>query len=389
MNNVKQTLEFLEKNIQSIEEFELVSLEEAKDRIIACEYYAKKDLPSFDNSALDGYAFNYKDRNNALSIKGVIFAGDKKQYTLEENECYKIMTGGKMPKNADTVLMIEDEYLENGKLIIKKLPKQFNALRFKGEELKKGQLILQKGECLNPAKIALLASQGIYKVKVFRVLRIGIFSSGNELKEPWQSSDEDSVYNSNALACFSLFQKMCFKISYLGIIKDDFTLCKEALNNQNYDILLTSGGASVGEADFMQKVLRELNFKDVFSGVNAKMLRPTKLYKKEKSFVLILPGNPMSAFLSCYLFGLKLAFLLCGHNYKHPIFTAKMAENLNLKEGRDNLILGKLKDAFFYPLASEKLSSAMISSLKNVDFLLISSKELKQKESVKIIGLFY
>ncbi|ELN6926202.1 molybdopterin molybdotransferase MoeA, partial [Campylobacter jejuni] len=199
MKNIFKTLKDLENQISCLDESELISLEKAKDRILAKDLYARKNLPSFDNAALDGYAFNYTDINEALEIKGTIFAGDKNFYTVAKNECYKIMTGAKMPKNADTILMLEDEYIEENKLIIKKAPKQYNAYRYKGEELKKGEILLQKGTKLNDKHIALLASQGLYKIEVIRKIRIGIFSSGNELKEPWQECDEESIYNANAL----------------------------------------------------------------------------------------------------------------------------------------------------------------------------------------------
>ncbi len=247
MKNIFETLKDLENQISCLDESELISLEKAKDRILAKDLYARKNLPSFDNAALDGYAFNYTDINEALEIKGTIFAGDKNFYTVAKNECYKIMTGAKMPKNADTILMLEDEYIEENKLIIKKTPKQYNAYRYKGEELKKGEILLQKGTKLNDKHIALLASQGLYKIEVIRKIRIGIFSSGNELKEPWQECDEESIYNANALPLLTMLQNA----SYLGIIKDDFKSTKEALENTNFDLLITSGGASVGEADLI------------------------------------------------------------------------------------------------------------------------------------------
>ncbi len=124
MKNIFQTLAHLQDQIKALNEFELISLEEAKDRVLAKDLYAVKNLPSFDNAALDGYAFNYADVNQALDIKGTILAGDKNTYEIYKNECFKIMTGAKMPKNADTILMIEDECIEEGKLVIKKPPKQ-------------------------------------------------------------------------------------------------------------------------------------------------------------------------------------------------------------------------------------------------------------------------
>ncbi|EAJ4203970.1 molybdopterin molybdotransferase MoeA, partial [Campylobacter coli] len=345
-----------------------------------------KNLPSFDNAALDGYAFNYADVNQALDIKGTILAGDKNTYEIYKNECFKIMTGAKMPKNADTILMIEDECIEEGKLVIKKPPKQYNAYRYKGEELKKDELLLKKGTRLNARHIALLSSQGLYKIEVVRKIRIGIFSSGNELKEPWQDCDEENIYNANALPLLALFKDCA--TSYLGIIKDDFNATKKALENANFDLLITSGGASVGEADFMEKALNELGFTPLFKGLKARPARPTKLYQKDKTLVLILPGNPMAAYLSAFIFARKIITLLYG-NLENPLqIQAFMGSDLKVKSGRNNLILGNLEKGIFYPFNDNKFGSGMILPLIQSEFLLISEEEKVDFQKDERIMLF-
>ncbi len=386
MKNIFETLKDLETQIPVLNEFELISLENAKNRVLAKDLYAQKNLPSFDNAALDGYAFNYADLNKPLSIKGTIFAGDKNKYEINKNECYKIMTGAMMPKNSDTILMLEDEYIENDKLIIKKDPKQHNAYRHKGEELMQNELLLKKGTKLNSKHIALLASQGFYNIQVIRQIRIGIFSSGDELKEPWQSCDEESIYNANALPLMTMFDN----VSYLGIIKDDFNNTKQALENANFDLLITSGGASIGDADFMEKALNDLGFVPIFKGLKARPARPTKLYQKSRNLVLILPGNPMASYLSCFIFAKKITALLSG-NLEHPIkFQAKMGMDLKLKSGRNNLILGNLEDENFIPFNDNKFGSGMILPLIKSEFLLISDEdtnELKKGDKVELLKI--
>ncbi|HEH4741053.1 TPA: molybdopterin molybdotransferase MoeA [Campylobacter coli] len=386
MKNIFQTLAHLQDQITALNEFELISLEEAKDRVLAKDLYAVKNLPSFDNAALDGYAFNYANINQALDIKGTILAGDKNTYEIYKNECFKIMTGAKMPKNADTILMIEDECIEEGKLIIKKPPKQYNAYRYKGEELKKDELLLKKGTKLNARHIALLSSQGIYKIEVVRKIRIGIFSSGDELKEPWQDCDTENIYNANALPLLALFEDCA--TSYLGIIKDDFNTTKKALENANFDLLITSGGASVGEADFMEKALNELGFTPLFKGLKARPARPTKLYKKDKTLVLILPGNPMAAYLSAFIFARKIIALLYGNLENSLQIQAIMGCDLKVKSGRNNLILGNLEKGVFYPFNNNKFGSGMILPLIQSEFLLISEEEKAEFQKDEKILLF-
>ncbi|TNB61969.1 molybdopterin molybdotransferase MoeA [Campylobacter helveticus] len=388
MKNIFETLELLKEQIAPLKENELIGLEDALGRILACDLYAKKNLPSFDNAALDGYAFNYADINEPLRIKGTILAGNKTLYELGKNECYKIMTGALMPKNADTILMLEEENLENGKLVIKTKPKQFNALRFKGEEQKMGELLLKKGQKLNAPMLTLLAAQGIYKIKVVRKPRIAIFSSGDELKEPWEECDEKSIYNANALGVSALLNGC--DLSYLGIIKDEMSEVKKALQNSNFDLIITSGGASVGEADFMDKVLKELEFKKLFDGIKARPAKPTKLYEKDEKLILILPGNPMAAFLSCFIFAKKIVDLLGGNLEETSKIKAFMGQDLKLKVGRNNLILGNLKGNHFIPFNDNKFGSAMILPLVKSEFLFISEEgqaQITKGEEMQIIRL--
>lgn len=385
MKNIFKTLKLIEKHILPLKESEIISLENALGRVLACDLYAKKNLPSFDNAALDGYAFNYDDINAPLKIMGTILAGDKTPYKLGKNECFKIMTGAMMPKNADTILMLEEENLEKGFLVIKSKPKRFNAFRFKGEEQKEGELLLKKGQKLNAAMITLLAAQGIYKIKVVKKPSVAVFSSGDELKEPWQICDELSIYNANALAIQALLKD--YEPCYLGIIKDEFNETLKALQDNQFNLIITSGGASVGEADFMDRALKELEFKEIFNELKARPAKPTKLYQKENKFILILPGNPMAAFLSCFIFAKKILNLLEGNTEKERKINALMGEDLKLKAGRNNLILGNLENGIFTPFNHNQFGSAMILPLVKSAFLLISKEEQDSILKGEIISL--
>ncbi|MBS4235685.1 molybdopterin molybdotransferase MoeA [Campylobacter vulpis] len=388
MKNIFETLKLLEEHIAPLKESEIISLENALGRVLACDLYAKKNLPSFNNAALDGYAFNYDDINAPLKIMGTILAGDKTPYKLKKNECFKIMTGALMPENADTILMLEEENLEKGFLVIKTKPKRFNAFRFKGEEQKEGELLLKRGQKLNAAMITLLAAQGIYKIKVIKKPSVAVFSSGNELKEPWEECDSLSIYNANALAVQALLND--YNPCYLGIIKDEFNASLKALQNNQFDLIITSGGASVGEADFMDRALKELEFKEIFNEIKARPAKPTKLYQKDNKLILILPGNPMAAFLSCFIFAKKILNLLEGNTEKERKINALMGEDLKLKARRNNLILGNLENGIFTPFNHNQFGSAMILPLVKSTFLLISKEEqesILKGESVQLIYL--
>lgn len=383
-----EAINFLKTKIKTIQEFELINLNDAKDRILFEDLRAKFDSPSFDNSALDGYAFTYANKDNPLKIKGSIFAGDLKEYKLNDNECYKIMTGAKIPKNADTVLMIEDEYLENGELIIKTNIKKFNAIRKKAEEFKKGEILLKKGTMLKTSHIALLASQGEYKIKVFRKIKICIFSSGNELKEPFENKKDAQIYNANAYSIMAILNHPCFEIHYKGIIQDTINECKNAINTKDFDLIITSGAASVGEADFMKQALFELGFECLLSNIKAKFIKPSKFFVKDNEFVFVLPGNPISAIFSCFLLVKSFLFFMLKQNDFFAVKTCKFKGKASLKGGRNELFLGNIQDGYF--IQSKQNSSYMLSILSKNEYLLISKidkKEIKNNEDISVIKL--
>ncbi|ALV64908.1 molybdopterin molybdotransferase MoeA [Campylobacter fetus] len=390
--DVKSVFETI-SNLKPVENYEFISLDTAFGRVLANDVIAIKPLPAFDNSALDGYAFNYNDRKNPLLVKGTIFAGDKKEYHIKKNECYKIMTGAIFPTGSDTVMMIEDEsFDENGYLIITDNIKKDNARKMTGEEVKIGDILLRKNELLTPANIMLLAAQGISYVKVFSNLKIAIFSSGDEINEPWQNSDERSIYNANAFGVLAMLKQNGFNAEYKGILKDEKNILKEQIKNaKNYDVLITSGGASKGEADFMQSVLLELGFKEIFSSIDVRPAKPTKLYQNDSQTVFILPGNPMACFMGCFLSVIPAIKKLCGFNeFLHKTYKAKFKGNLKLKPTRANIVIGRYENGEFMATNENKFSPAMIMPISISNAIYISSiakGEISDQEIVEIYKL--
>ena len=362
---------------------EFASLERATGKILAQDVVAVKNLPSFDNAAMDGYALKFDDFNEPLSVAATVLAGDEAEIALKKGECVKIMTGAKMPTNADTVVPFEDAILQDGKLSPQSKVKKFNALRYKGEEVKAGEILLRKGEILTPARVMMLAAQGIYCVCVERELRIGIFSSGDEVVEPWQNASEEQIYNANGAGIASLLQSFGFASSYAGIIKDDLENTTRALSTSEFDVIITSGGASKGEADFMKTALLNLGFSELFDGVNIRPGRPSKAFIKDKKIVFILPGNPMAAFLMCFL--LVVPFLKGTRLEK---FDAALNQDVKIKSGRENIVLGSFLGGKFSVTDNNKFGSGMITPLIKSNAVLVTSEslgELKAGEIVKIL----
>lgn len=347
---------------------EFISIDNAVLRRLAVDVIASKNLPSFDNSAMDGYAINFADKDMPLSVAGTILAGEVGDEILQKGSCFKIMTGAKIPKNADTIVPFEDSIIEDEKLIVSPKIKQFNAYRYKAEEVKAGEILLKKGEILTAAKIMLLAAQGIFCVEVFKEPKIGIFSSGDEIVEPWQKANEEQIYNANATGLQALLLSFGFKSSYKGIIRDDLNATIDKISNDDSDILICSGGASAGEADYMKTALLSLGFVEIFGFLNMRPGRPTKAFVKDKKIIFILPGNPMAAFVVAFL--LVVPFLKQEQNLK---IKAKINQDLKVKSGRANLVLGCLSGDEFLVTDSNKYGSGMITPLVKSNALYITN----------------
>ncbi|BCX79428.1 molybdopterin molybdotransferase MoeA [Campylobacter sp. 19-13652] len=357
---------------------EIVPIENALNKELAEDIIANKNAPSFDNSALDGYAAKRADlEKGTVRVVDVIYAGERRQTRINDGECIKIMTGAKMPVGADCVLKFEDAIIKDKEnsiqnaqigeyVLAAKIPKPNDGYRKKAEEIVKNDKILNSGTRLNPAQIMLLAAQGISRVLVKKAPSVGIYSSGNELKEPWQSADDEEIYNANSAGVAALLASAGVKSSYLGIIKDDINAVKRALEAK-IDVLIISGGASAGEADFMAKALGELKFKEIFSHVKIRPGKPVKAYFKqdEKRLVFILPGNPMAAFITAFALILPL---FAPQNTQMAV----VRESLKFNSGRTNTILGNVKNGEFIPLNGGKYSSGSITPLANSNAIIFT-----------------
>ena len=390
---INETLNLIYNEIKSLNLKKIVPINKALNEICAKDIVAIKDLPCFDNSALDGYAFNHKNAGKTLKIKGIIYAGEKKEFHLNDNECYKIMTGAIMPKGADTVLRTEDANVKNDVLFLPNEIKKFDGYRLKGEEVTKGKILIKKGEVITPRKIMLLASQGINEVEIYKKPKIALFSSGDELKEPWQKADEYEIYNANASGIEALLKNNSFESKYLGIIKDEPLTIKESFEKcfKEFDFVITSGGASAGDKDYMDEILKDFGFKEIFDHVNIKPGRPTKCFIKDEKIVFVLAGNPSAAYLLAFLLVIPtLKKLINQNNDFFEISKTKFSGNLKLKSGRINAILGIYDDFCFKVIDDNKFGSGTISPLAKATHLYLSDldkKELKDGEIIEILKL--
>lgn len=391
MIEYKKALNLILNAAKSLNLSKFVDIENAVGNIAYEDIICQKNLPSFNNSAMDGFAFSHKDleSSNVFKIKESIFAGENIKANLSKNECYKIMTGAKIPDDADTIVEFEKCEFNDQNIKITNKIKKHNAYRFKGEEQKKGNVLIPKNTILTPSHIMMLAAQGILRIKIHKSPSIAVLSTGNEIKEPWMSANEDEIYNANSFGIISLLSKFGFRADYCGVLGDDFERTLKTIESfKKYDLIITSGGISEGEADFIKKALKQNDFKPEFEKVNLKPGRPTVAGTLGKSVFLALPGNPMAAFINTFLFAIPIARKLSGYeNPYHTIYKANSMQNLIFKKNRNNIVLGMYKNSKFYITENNDFGSGMISPLLKSNAIFISEvddNDIKENQILEI-----
>lgn len=348
--------------------------------IISEDIVCIRDLPAYNNSALDGYAIKYSDRGKKLKVKEkVLYAGVVTDEFLEDGECFKIMTGAKIPNGADTILCFEDAKIEDGYVVSPIDIKKGEAFRVKGEECKIGSILIKKGTKLEVSQIALLSSQGLSHIKVNAKPKVVVFSTGSELKEPYEVANEDEFYNINSYTIITLLKQFDIDADYGGIIKDSLLKTKELFESvkNRYDVIITSGGVSIGEADFVKEALIYNGFTSIFDSVNIKPGKPTVAGFINETLVISLPGNPLATFFNTFVFALPAIKKLGGDiNFLHQKIKATNKKEFKVKNGRVNFVLGVYENGDFTVIDNGKISSGMVEPLLRSNAIALTNENV-------------
>jgi len=351
--------------IGDLADIETVSLDQAINRILANDLLSPIDVPAADNSAMDGYAFNstclgVSDATVSLKIMGTAFAGKPYEGKINPGECLKIMTGGVMPTGCDTVIPQEFTSTQTETQI--EFPqnqlKPGENRRLRGEDLQQGKPAISAGRLLRPADLGLAASLGISTLTVKRKLKVAILSSGDELRPLDQPLDAGSIYDSNRYSLTGLLNRLNLEIIDCGIVRDDPASLKQAFIDAatKADVLISSGGVSVGEADFTKQIMQELG--DVgFWKIAMRPGRPMAFgilkpvagkSPARKTLFFGLPGNPVAVMVTFYQFVRSALLQLNGANQTEPPITQAISEApIRKKPGRTEFqraILGRNTD---------------------------------------------
>jgi molybdopterin molybdotransferase len=353
------------KALNNPADIETVSLDQAINRILAADVLSPIDVPSADNSAMDGFAFNSQCLNTSsseieLAIVGTAFAGKPYEGKVIAGQCLKIMTGALMPPDCDTV--IPQEFTEPGDNILIRFKqnqvKPGENRRLRGEDLQKDKPAILAGRLLRPSDLGLAASLGIASLNVNRKLKVAILSSGDELRALGQPLDSGSIYDSNRYSLTGLLNRLNLDIIDCGIVRDDPTSLKEAFCQaaKEADVLISSGGVSVGEADFTKQIMQELG--DVgFWKIAMRPGRPMAFgmlkpvpgkSPARKTLFFGLPGNPVAVMVTFYQFVRGALLQLNGAKQTEPALTQAISElPIRKKPGRTEFqraILGRRPD---------------------------------------------
>ncbi|EHL90409.1 molybdenum cofactor synthesis domain-containing protein [Campylobacter sp. 10_1_50] len=373
------SLKILKDTISAWEKVEKVAITDALDRNIAYDVKAAENYPAKPVSAMDGYAFAFKDGLNELELITDLPAGSDKGLHVEGSKCVKTFTGSLMSEGTDTLVPVENVEVSGSKIIIKKsVPKGF-AVREVGESYKKGEILIKKGTRLTYAEIALLAELGVFHVSVFIRPRVAILATGSEIKDLGEPLDSPAqIHSSNHVGIAMQICKMGAEPILCEIVRDKAELVEKAIINalKSADILVTTGGISMGDYDFVKGALNE-NFSLIIEGAAIKPGRHIRVAKSGDKYIFALPGFPYSAMVMCVLYVRVL--INTWFSQEEPKITAIMDEDYKKRspfleftavnlENRD----GKI----FVNLNGKKLgSSAIVNNLTNEAALLIIPKE--------------
>lgn len=312
---------------------ETIYFKDSLHRVLAQDLVSQCDMPPFNKSAMDGYACKQSDLSNKLHVIGEIAAGGDFSMEVNNGEAVRIMTGAPIPKGADWVVMKEISQESNSFVTFNKKPKNSNIC-LKGEDLKKGDPILSKGTLITSRDIAVIASAGYKEISVYKQPKIAIFATGNELVEPGAHLPDGKIYNSNGHQLMAEVKKIGLDADYLNILPDKYDTVLNALKlaTHTYDLVILTGGISVGDYDFMPLALKELNFDIKFDTLSTKPGKHTIFAINGDKYVLGLPGNPVSTLVQFELIGKEILNKLQGViNSKTLIFKAPLANNYTRK----------------------------------------------------------
>ena len=396
--HVAKARQFIRQFLKPVSGTEILAIRDSLGRVLAADILSPTNVPNYENSAMDGYAFNSEDigKSNTFKVIGTTFAGKAFRGEIQSGECVRIMTGGMMPKGADTVIMQEKIKVDADLISIIEAPKPKANVRYAGEDLQKGNMVLARGHLMRAADLGLIASLGIAEVSVFRKLKVAFFSTGDELASVGETLKEGQVHDSNRYTLYGMLSRLGVEIIDIGAIADDRELLEQTLLSaaKQADVVITSGGISVGEADYM-KLLLAKHGQVMFWKIAMKPGRPLaygKIIADEESnaHYFGLPGNPVAVMVTFYQFVREALFILMGQLNPAPpvLFHVICTESIRKMTGRTEFQRGILftdRDGTLKVKPTGSQGSAILSSMSLANCFIVLGDDVGNLEAGALV----
>ncbi|HGD0578918.1 molybdopterin molybdotransferase MoeA [Clostridium perfringens] len=400
---LEEALEILNKNTKALKS-EVVSIKDSLKRVLYGDVKSKINNPPFNKSVFDGYAFKSEDskgtsKENPIELKIVdeIFAGDFSEIEIKHGEAIRIMTGAPIPVGADCVLKQEETERHGDLVKIFKEMKSYENISFMGEDIKIGETLIKKGKRLDYADLGIMASSGISEVLVYKKPRVSIISTGDEVCDINSTLKPGKIYDSNLYSLSARIEELGYNVLSMEHVGDNILKIGEAIEKafEKSDIVFTTGGASVGEKDLMQKVSESIGFEKLFWKIKIKPGSAVVCSKKEEKILISLSGNPNAALTTFELLGKPVLKKLEGEEENINIKREKgvLMDSFNKKSPQRRFLRGNViydeKGTKVY-ITQIKSGNGILSSLLNANCLIEIEKGnegLNRGEVVNIIKL--
>ena len=382
----------ISRKAKKINNFEVISLENSEGRILAESLISKTNIPNYNNAAVDGFAFNFnelkrniKKNNKFLKNIGSSRPGKPFLKKIDSGESIEIFTGSYLISNTkkcpDTVVMRENCEIKDNILRIIKIPKKGANIRLMGEDIKKGKVIMKKGEKIRPVDLGFISSIGINKLKVYKKVKVGIFSSGNEISTNTMNKAKYKIFDSNKITLITLLKKLNCEVIDMGIIEDNYKESEKRLNEAAniVDLIITTGGVAGSGSDLIVKAVNNIGELDIWK-LAIKPGRPLAFGSIKGKPFFGLPGNPVAVVVTFFMIILSFLQRIQGRN-SLPFFYNLIPSNFSFKkkEGRTEWLRGSAK------LIKEKIvlekykseGSGILSSISQSDGIIELEEEKK------------
>ena len=389
MIQVSEALKLIENN-SALLPSKKIAVSKSFGYILSEDILAPINMPPFRQSAMDGYAI-VNTTSNEYKLLDEIQAGSHKEIQLNKGEAIRIFTGAFVPDSAESVVIQEHVTKNENQIIVEKLPKKGANIRPIGEQVKKGEIVLHKGDEINAASIGFLAGMGITKINVFKKPKVCILATGNELVKPGKKLGVGKIYESNSIMLQTALKKVGIKKIKTYRVKDSLektkTIIKKCFND--FDIVLISGGISVGDYDYVKESLEYNKVEELFYKINQRPGKPLYFGKKENKVVFALPGNPASSLTCFYIYVLPALKKMMGFSNIHLSKNkVKITKEIKNTTGKSLFLKAKYENKKIKVLDGQQSSMLKSFAMSNALIYIPHNKELvKKNEEVEYYKL--